>query len=83
MKLKLFVCLLAMIALLPLQAVVIVENGKSDYQIVVPESCGNKRLDHFVHLEQKGAEGRSFLSICSNPAVHLSLNRSKPRSDAR
>ena len=53
MKLKLFVCLSAMIALLPLQAVVIVENGKSDYQIVVPESCGNKRLDHFVHLGGK------------------------------
>ena len=32
-------------------AELVIADGKtSDYQIVVPESSGNKRLDHFVTL---------------------------------
>ena len=37
-------------ALLTAADLTVAEKGRSDYQIVVPESTGNARLDHFVTL---------------------------------
>ena len=34
-------------------AVIVADKGKSDYQIVVPESCGDKTLDEYVTLGGK------------------------------
>ena len=40
-------------ALLTAADLTVAEKGRSDYQIVVPESTGNARLDHFVTLGGK------------------------------
>ena len=53
MKKIILLLFLAAATVLSAADLVIAEKGRSDYQIVVPESTGNQRLDHFVTLGGK------------------------------
>ena len=53
MKKTLFLLLTVCCCVWAQAAVIVADKGKSDYQIVVPESCGDKTLDEYVTLGGK------------------------------